>query len=169
MDTYCAEEGAVWTSHSVVCDSQEAALMFWWGLFALIYSCNRGWLRCVRGVYHWSCAEVIMRCSHEALEHFNCFICPPECPVIAENRQKGKAVDSQESYCNTKGLNSAPDSHFCLCKQLRVYVLRKSNFFRKRSRKWWKLYILFAVCYFDLPRYWPTQVFAPIYSYKCEE
>lgn len=37
---------------------------------------------CITGLV----AEVIMRWSHEALEHLNCHICPPECPVIAKNR-----------------------------------------------------------------------------------
>lgn len=93
-DTYSLVERAVWTDHSVVCDSQEGALVFWWALFALIYSCNRGWLQCVRGLV---AAEVIMRHCHEALEHFKCFICPPECPVIAENR-----VDKKEKLLTAR-------------------------------------------------------------------
>lgn len=56
-DVYCRVEWAVRTSHSVVCDSQEGALTVWWGLFTLIYGCNRGWLQCVRGMYHWSCCR----------------------------------------------------------------------------------------------------------------
>lgn len=43
VDEGCVlQDGTVWTSHSVVCDSQEGALMVWWGLFTLIYGCNRG-------------------------------------------------------------------------------------------------------------------------------
>lgn len=38
-----------------------------------------------------------MRHCHEALEHFKCFICPPECPVIAENR-----VDKKEKLLTAR-------------------------------------------------------------------
>lgn len=42
-------------------------------------------------------AEVIMRWSHEAPEHLNCLICPPECAVIAENR-----VDMREKLLTAR-------------------------------------------------------------------
>lgn len=137
-----------------------------WFMAAIVADCSVS-EGCITGV----AAEVIMRCSHEALEHFNCFICPPKCPVTAENRvdKKEKLLTARKVTVILKGLNLAPHRHFCLCKQLRFYFLRRSNFFRKRSRKWWRLYILFADCYFDLPRHWPTQVFAPICLYKSVE
>lgn len=79
--------GFVWTGHNVFyviarrelsCAGRVYLLRFMAAIVAG-YSMSEG---CISGVV----AEVIMRWSHEALGHLNCIICPPECPVIAENR-----------------------------------------------------------------------------------
>ena len=153
--------GLIWTGHTVFyvivrrelsCSGRAYLLRFIAAIMA-DYSMSEG---CITTVV----AEVIMRWSHEALEHLNCLICPPECPVIAENRVgRREKLDSQESYCNTKGLNLAPGNHFCLCKQLRLYFLRKSYFFRKSSMMEALCFICCLLSHLDLPWDWPTQVF----------
>lgn len=54
------------------------------------YSMSEGCI--TRGV-----AEVIIRLSHEALEHLNCLICPSECPIMAGNR-----VDRREKLLTAR-------------------------------------------------------------------
>lgn len=117
-------------------------------------------------------AEVIMKWNHEALEHLNCLICPPwmSSNSLKWSGQEGKAADSQESYCNTKGLNLAPGNCFCLCKQLRLYFLRKKTFFfRERSVIKALCFICCLLSHHDLPRDWPIRFFAPICSCRLEE
>lgn len=88
----------IWTGHTVFyviarrelsCSGRVYLLQF---IAAIVadYSTSEG---CITGVV----AEVIMRWSHEALEHLNCLICPPECPVIAENR-----VDRREKLLTAR-------------------------------------------------------------------